>query len=131
MQCVHKVCCLRGACLAPKWFRRFARDNREASAWLSELLKAADASSRPIMLGFDSETPVVWVKKPDGTFTTRQEQVALLQLCYHKPNQVWVSTACSSGVCCSSTRSVACITNVACCLVKGQGSRGKQADCAA
>jgi hypothetical protein len=33
------------ACSALYWIHRFVRDNREASAWLSELLTAADASS--------------------------------------------------------------------------------------
>lgn len=57
---------------------------------MSELLEAADAASSPILLGFDSETPVVWATKPVGGSAVRQDRVALLQLSYHKPSCSWV-----------------------------------------
>lgn len=63
----------------------------EACTWVTELLHDADCSAHPIILGFDSETPVKWVKQ-DGKWSTTQERVALLQLSYHKPSSTWVST---------------------------------------
>lgn len=76
---------------------RFPTSNGAAGAWIQELLDLADSSPNPVVVGFDSETPVVWKNSPDGTSTMLHGQtVALLQLCYHPPTSNWVS---ASGMC--------------------------------
>jgi hypothetical protein len=74
--------------------RRFAYTHREANLWLDELLQLADAcsssssSSRPLVVGVDTETAVVWGQGQRGTPTS------LLQLCYHAAGTPKVCLAC-------------------------------------
>jgi hypothetical protein len=63
---------------------RFPRNTTSARHNLVELLSLADNSSTPVIVGFDSETPVKWAKDDDGKFYSRNDlPVALLQLSYH------------------------------------------------
>jgi hypothetical protein len=66
---------------------RFPSNIAEARHDISELLRLADSSPSPVIVGFDSETPVVWVTDTDGKRRTRNDlPVALLQLSYHPPS---------------------------------------------
>lgn len=46
---------------------------------------------QPVIVGFDTETPVVWGQRPDGSSVATNQRVALMQLCYHPQSSDWVS----------------------------------------
>lgn len=79
---------------------RIAHSSREAGVLLAELLRLGDASATPLVVGFDSETPVLWGKVPDHLL---KPKVALIQLCYHPPSSRWVSS-----------RAVMCVAHAHC-----------------
>eukprot|EP00775_Hariotina_reticulata_P011735 gene11735-11879_t len=63
---------------------RYATERHQAEACLRELLKLADESpDQPVVVGYDTEAPVIWNQSGSTNLPT-----ALMQLSYHPPSRV-------------------------------------------